>query len=917
MRITSIILTLILCLCIACQWSSSDDISFNEHIRPILNEKCLRCHGGVRAQGGLSLLFEEEAFQESESGDVAIVRGNHKKSPLYQRLVSENPEERMPYQSPPLSDDQKKLIAEWIDQGAKWETHWAYIKPDKSIEPPTLESKAWANNDIDQFVLDKINQHNLQPSPATDRATLIRRLYLDLVGLAPPIDEVDLFVNDKSDGAYEKLVDKLLSSKHYGEHWASMWLDLARYADSKGYEKDSARSIWKYRDWVINAFNDDLAFDEFTIQQLAGDLLEDPTEDQLIATAFHRNSIANDEGGTDDEEFRVASVIERVGTTYEVWQATTMACVQCHSHPYDPFRHEEFYESMDYFNNSVDRDVYNSQPKLFTYEGKDTTGVKNIINWINNALKPEDKIATTGFLSEQKNILANHLSDIVVEAEEFYKSSPLIELMMPDRDMTWQVQDSSWIYFQQVPLQGIEGIQLQVATAINNPGSIEIYLDSLGGEKIGEVILKKSKHWDNWLWTKPPDKSYFKEYYLDIEPIDGDRDLYYRFKVGDSYYQHLFYLDKITYKKVDRLADNYDKEFNTKLDELIAIPTTSTPIVRENDNRYKRTTHLFDRGSWLSPSKKVERDIPAALASESINVTSRLDFANWLVDENNPLTARVTVNRIWEQIFGIGLVESLEDFGTQSEAPSHPELLDWLAVRFMDEHDWHFKKLIKEIVMSATYQQSSDANKESIEQDPMNKWLARYQRTRLKSEQIRDQALYVSGLLNPEIGGPSIIPTNHTYGGNYIPSWASVPEEDPNRRSIYYFWKRTDPDNNMITFDSPDRSICTSRRIRTNTPLQALNLLNDHTYVKASKAMATNIISKHEELDSQLRYGYRLATNQPISEEKLKHLRELYKTSIDHYTNNKSLLEDSSLDLAAMTVVSNAILNLDEFVVKS
>lgn len=901
---------------IACQSSSQEEISYNKHIRPILNENCLRCHGGVKANGDFSLLFEEDAFQKNKSGEVAIVRGNHKKSQLYQRLVHEDLELRMPHKAPALSEEEIDLIATWIDQGAKWEDHWAYDPPSNNIKPPIVENDEWSQNEIDQFVLDKMSAEELIPSRKADKNTLIRRLYLDLIGLIPEIDEVEAFVQDDNEKAYESLVDELLASPHFGERWATMWLDLARYADSKGYEKDVARSIWKYRDWVINAFNNDLPFDEFTIQQLAGDLLDNPTEENLIATAFHRNSVANDEGGTDDEEFRVASVIERVGTTYEVWQSTTMACVQCHSHPYDPFRHKEFYESMAYFNNCVDRDVYNEQPKLFTYEKEDTAQVKEIITWINDHLKQEDRIETKGFLYDQKEQLLNHVGDLEVQAEEFYRSSPLIELMMPDLDMTWQIQDSSWIYFQQVSLTGINKIKLDVATGLDNAGSIEIFLDSLGGKKLGEVAITKSAEWDGWLWTKPKDDSYFKDFYIDIEPTNGSHDIYFHFKVGDTFVQHLFYIDKITYLKESNIISKYGPDLNSRVDSLKAIPYHTTPILRENDDRNKRITQLYERGSWLSPAEEVNKATPPTLKNNSKEIDDRLAFAKWLVDKENPLTARVTVNRLWEQIFGNGLVESLEDFGTQSDPPSHPELLDWLAVRFRDHHGWQIKPLLKEFVMSSTYLQSSDADSINIQQDPKNKWLARSQRSRLKSEQIRDQILVASGLLDTEMGGPSIVLPDHSYGGNFVPKWANQAEEDQYRRSIYCFWRRTDPLAGMITFDSPDRTVCTSKRINTNTPLQALNLLNDVAYFEASKSFANKIINADPNLEDQLRYAYKVAINKDISKQKLKHLTDLYLESKDHYQSNGELAKDEKPELAAMAIVANTILNLDEFVVK-
>ncbi len=429
----------------SCQNQPVEEVSFNKDVRPILNEKCLSCHGGVKANGGFSMLFEEEAFGKTQSGNTAIVPGNHKKSELYKRIVNSDPELRMPFEEAPLSQEEIDILAKWIDQGAKWEKHWAYIPPNNKIEPPEIKNLQWGQNAIDQFVYAKLLEKELEPAMEADKATLVRRLYLDLIGLPPTFEESQEFLQDKSENAYEKLADRLLESEHFGERWAMMWMDLARYADSKGYEKDTNREIWKYRDWLINAFNQDMPFDQFSIEQLAGDLLPEPSQQQLIATAFHRNTLANDEGGTNNEEFRVASVIERVGTTYEVWQGTTMSCVQCHSHPYDPFRHQEFYQSMAFFNNSEDKDAYFELPKLFTYSEENKEKVLELISNIKSQLVPEDQLLKQSrFLYDQKQDLLNHLGYLVIEAETYDESSSFIELVKGLKAID-QVQDNSWI----------------------------------------------------------------------------------------------------------------------------------------------------------------------------------------------------------------------------------------------------------------------------------------------------------------------------------------------------------------------------------------------------------------------------------------------------------------------------------------
>ncbi len=899
-------------------------ISFNQDVRPILNEKCLRCHGGVKANGGLSLLFEEDAFANTQSGIPAIKRGSHKKSNLYKRLISEDPEFRMPFDSEPLSPEEIEIIVKWIDEGAKWEKHWAYIPPKENVAPPQIDDANWSKNSIDQFVYSEMNKKGLDPSEEANRYTLIRRLSLDLTGLPPSIKEVQSFVIDQSPDAYEKLVDRLLASPHFGERWASMWLDLARYADSKGFEKDTNREIWKYRDWVINAFNKDMSFDQFTIEQLAGDLLPKPTEDQLIATAFHRNTLANDEGGTDNEEFRVASVVERTSTTFEVWQGTTMSCVQCHSHPYDPFKHEEFYESMAFFNNAVDNDSYYEQPKLFTYSEENKIEVNELLEYVNTHLLPEDKnIPNAPYLHEQKEALLTHLGYRSIEAEAFDEASPFIEFD-GTLNFLWQIQDSSWVRYDQVDLSKVDKIGFSAAADLDYAGDISIRLDSLLGKEIGKVSITNTKN-----STLVKQKQHLNEFIAEIPAVDGTHDIFLQFYKGESYQGHLFYVDNLFYYEKEPLMDKYDTEFKRKLEQLANIPTTSTPIIQELEGEKIRETFIFDRGSWLSPGKEVKKKIPHIYEiSESEQPANRLEFAEWLVSEKNPLTSRVAVNRFWEQIFGFGLVSSLEEFGSQGEKPSHPELLDWMATNFVKKHEWKIKPFLKDLVLSATYRQSSEVSHVKLEKDPLNKWLSRSNPTRLSAEQIRDQVLMVSGLLNQKIGGPSVKNADVEISGGWktIPDYVIQGDSAKYRRSLYTFWKRVNPPMNLISFDSPDRSVCTSRRIRTNTPLQALNLLNDQTFFEASQALAEIMFQEKGTLSEQISFGYLKVMSQNIEANKLTLLNELYEEAFQHYKENVSagefpeITQDKSGDekykLAALTVIANTLLNLDEFITK-
>ncbi len=921
-------ISFLIILTTSCRYGSQDPVSFNQDIRPILNEKCMRCHGGVKASGGFNLLFEATALGQTESGRPAIVPGHHQRSELFRRITSEDPEVRMPLEGDPLSDQEIGLIRRWIDEGARWEKHWAYIPPDPSIAVPEPEHPGWPANDIDAFISRAMAVRGLQPNPEATRVDLMRRVFFDLTGLPPTLEDAEGFLADNAPEAYEHLVDQLLASPHYGERWAAMWLDLARYADTKGYEKDSNRSIWKYRDWVIRAFNEDMPFDQFTIEQLAGDLLEDPTEAQLIATAFHRNSIANDEGGTDDETFRVASVIERVGTTYEAWQSTTMACAQCHSHPYDPFRQEEFYASMAFFNNAEDRDIYNEQPKLYTYAPGDAKEVEAILNWIEQELEPGQRHEVSGSLYEQRTQLLDSLGYRVVEAEEYTKSSPLIELIWPDLDMVWQVQDSSWIYFRDVDLSKVERIGFRAATALSFAGTISIHLDDPEGPMIGETRITKTGDWDGWAWSKPKEAHLFKEFVVPIKPTAGKRDVYFKFGLGDTFIQHLFYLDKIRYYERSPVMNEHPADFRQMLKKLAAVPTQTTPIIQELPPDQSRNTRLFERGNWLTPGDTVKPAIPRIFADyTNKEPRHRLAFAKWLASPDNPLTARVIVNRIWERLFGNGLVTSMEEFGTQGEKPTHPELLDWLAVRLMTEHQWRLKPLIREIVLSATYRQDSRISDDKLEADPANQWLARGPRKRLPAEQIRDQILALSGLLDTTIGGPSVILPELGIGPDNTPSWALASEKGRYRRSLYTFWKRTDPFPDMITFDSPDRSVCSSQRIQTNTPLQALNLLNDEIYFEAASALAGRVFNPNETPRQQIREAYKHLMFRFPNAEQVRLLEQLYQEALGHYQTHpgerNKVVPESMYDqneksrLAALCMVANALFNLDELIVKS
>ena len=897
-----------------------DVVSYNQDIRPIFNKKCLACHGGVKQLGDFSLLFEEEAFSSTESGVQAIIPGNASKSELMRRILHHDPDERMPFEEEALTENEKNLIRKWIDQGATWEQHWSYIPP-KVNTVPNVDSD-WVNNGIDPFILKKLAENNLEPAEEADKFTIIRRASLDLTGLTPNQESINEFIRDKGDDAYEKMIDRLLDSQHYGERWTAMWLDLARYADSQGYEKDNHRNIWRYRDWVINAFNDDKPFDQFTIEQLAGDLLPNPNLDQLIATAFNRNTMTNDEGGTTDEEFRLASVIDRINTTFEVWQSTTLACVQCHSHPYDPIRHDEFYSVMDLFNQTVDNDLGTDIPVVTFYTQEDQEKIDDLISYIQdiegpkhieNSASTEQRIKkalfpvlTPGHCDDFENvvftgngIVSNWSQNLQAIGEKKYR------FLFSNIDVT-DLTSITYAY-------GVDGYDAR----------IEVRLDSKDGKLL-------SQHDFNSSGTGRGSKDDFSKVNVPVNNAKGIHDLVFHIinktgKIPDG----MLSLSKIELHYNSNVPSKKLTDYKDKL-RKVSFDGDKTPVMRPKKPLFKRTTKVFDRGNWAAQTKEVKAKVPnSLLASGARQPENRLEFAKWLVSPENPLTARVIVNRFWEQIFGSGIIESLEDFGTQGLPPSHPELLDWLALRFMNEHQWSVKSLLKEIVMSSSYRQASITDAYKTEKDPYNRLLSRGPRFRLSAEQIRDEALHVAGLLNQEIGGESVMPLQPdgvwavVYNNQ---KWETSTDDQRNRRGLYTYWKRTAPYPSMVTFDSPSREFCVSRRIRTNTPLQALVTLNDPVYLEAAESLGKEMkIAADENLESAFQLGYQKALCRQADKATIDVLKKLYRQAQEELKNPiEEQISVSIEDLAfefrisePMTVVANAIMNLDGFVMKN
>lgn len=887
-------------------FSAPELVDFSTDIKPILNKNCISCHGGVKKNAGFSLLFENEALGNTKSGRPAIIPGNALGSELIKRIHSNDTELRMPYKKSKLSDKDIDLLTRWINEGAHWGDHWAYSLPKEVALPETSEAitsnnetASFLQNGIDQFILAKLESEEIKPNSPANKNVISRRVAFDITGLPTSQQEFEAF--NTGDLSYEALVDQLLTKPAFGEKWATWWLDMARYADSKGYEKDLGRSIWEYRDWVIKALNNDMPFDQFTIEQLAGDLLPNPSTDQLIATAFHRNTMNNDEGGTEDEEFRVSSVIDRVNTTFEVWQSTTIGCVQCHSHPYDPFVQKDYYELMAFFNNSRDEDVPSENPALKFYAPEQQLEVDKVINWVAKFGNEKTTRAYSNFLRYQEPVYHSHLmKNFTNGVFDNHASSLLWDDGSCYLDNVW-TNNASYMY---------------MSYSANHDGTkMNIRANDAQGEILASFPINKTKGRVN---LKFPFKKIDKKVNLYFETNNDKIEK----QVATCNIYWLAFMEDIPGEK----ETNYSVISKT-FEKLLNIHTPTIPIMSENPDYMNRTTQIFERGNWLLKTDTVQPNTPKTLNAWNNDwPKNRLGLSKWLVDKQNPLTARTLVNRIWYEIYGQGLVSTIEDIGSQSEAPSHPALLDWLALRFMKEHNWSIKKLIREIVLSGTYRQTSESTPENYQKDPQNELYARGPRNRLSAEEIRDQALAISGLLSPKMYGPSVMPPQPdgvwqtVYSGEL---WTESKGEDKYRRAVYTYLKRTSPYPSFLTFDSGSREVCTIRRTTTNTPLQALITLNDPVYMEAAYHLA-KAMQKADDLDATITLGYEKATQSTINQGTLDTLKKLYTTSLVEFKNDseatKSILyyeEISSPELAALTVVANAIMNLDEFLTKA
>ena len=985
--------------------------SFNTDVRPILAAKCFACHGpdADSREADLRLDVREQAI---ESG--AIAPHEPDSSELVTRIESDDEFLRMPPadSGKSLTVEERTILRNWVASGAKYERHWAFSPPSRPAVPEITapDWQHWPRNSVDRFVLDRMLANGFSPSAEADRYTIVRRVYLDLIGLPPTPEEADAFVKDDDPHAYTRLVDQLLDSPHYGEHWARPWLDLARYADTNGYEKDRPRSVWPYRDWVIKALNDDMPFDQFTIEQLAGDMLPNATDDQRIATGFHRQTMLNEEGGIDPLEFRFYAMVDRVATTGTVWMGLTIGCAQCHTHKYDPITHTDYYRFMALLNNADEPDLSVPIPKIVEEQRQIQAQIAAL-----EAKLPEQfplaegeeepaasrvrnlKQQLSKWIEEQRQTAVDWT---VLEADSLKTNLPKLEQLEDGSVLSTGDITKRDVFQLTFPLdnfdQPITAIRLEVLPddrlPAGGPGRAyyegrqgDFFLSELSARKDGQKISFASASHSygkisvgsgsadamnvidgegstGWSTSGGEGQSHQlvlvlenplqPQGTLDIEMLferhfaaslgrfrisaTTDRDGL-RAKTLPVEIETILASDSESWSDEDRarlrqqflretpLLAEARKPINALRKQLPELPTTLVMQERPADN--PRETHRHHRGEYLSPRELVTPGVPAVFGlDDHEQPTDRLAFASWLVSDENPLVARVMVNRDWREFFGAGLMRTNGDFGTQSEPPTHPELLDWLACEFVSE-GWSRKRLHRLIVTSATYRQASVLTPNLRERDPQNRFLARGPRFRVRAETVRDIMLQASGKLSSKIGGPSVYPpqpaivTALAYGNT---AWKTSQGEDRYRRSLYTFLKRTAPFAANSVFDAPSGETCLARRDRSNTPLQALTLLNDEMFLELSRALGSEAASRHSQSarDAVTFIFRQLLTRPPtVAEQEL---------LLDYYAQQLTRLQRGELDpakiagvpnaspeTAAWMMVARAVMNLDEVITKS
>lgn len=1014
--------------------SAPTEIDFAQDIQPLLQKHCWSCHGSEKQESGLRLDLRDAAMLGGDSGK-AIQPGDSAGSRLIELVSAADPDEAMPPEGQPLSQQQIDLLRAWIDGGAKWpesssqeigfNSHWAYQPLHRSPLPETNDP-SWAINGIDHFILAKLEERGLQPSPEAERTTLIRRLSLDLLGLLPSIDEIESFLNDSRPNAYELLVDRLLDSPHFGERWGRHWLDMARYADSDGYEKDNPRpDAYRWRDWVIDAINSDMPFDQFSIEQLAGDLLPNATDMQKLATAFHRQTLTNTEGGADQEQFRVEACFDRTETTGAVWLGLTVGCARCHTHKYDAITQREYYQLFAFYNNGDEAThaVPKSLAEVAAYQELKGVHQSRVDSLKSKLLEKQAGLgpALSTWEEEAKQILekssANPLvRESLIEAKASGDGSINFELQ-PDGSFLVSGENPETAIYSivgKIPASEFNTIRLDVladnSLPAKGPGRvahgnfvlsdltaevsetedfahpIRLKFDSAKAdhEQAGRPWLAKDAIDEDvktgWAIGSEYGKDHWAEFSLS-EPLQPSKASFIRIRLSQQYgKQHTLgrfrlslqsgvepeleipeNIAKVLAIAAEERDENQRKELLEhfsridkatsqliqQLDDLIkkepAKPELQARVIvqREQD---QRQTFVLRRGEFLEPLTEAEV-LPSGFATlppltprqPQAARADRLDLARWLVSPDNPLTPRVAVNHVWRHLFGTGIVKTANDFGVRGDPPTHPELLDWLATEFIGvgdsgNHAWSRKELIKLIVMSATYRQSSKHCESLLASDPQNQLLGRQNRLRVEAEIVGDISLQVSGLLVHTIGGPSVFPAlppgiaELSYAGNF--KWNESKGGDQFRRGMYTFFKRTAPHPNLITFDCPDANLACVERNRSNTPLQALVGLNNALFAEASRAFAKRILTLPEIEDeaSRLKVAFQMCLARKPSEDELRELTSLWLATRDWYADHpveaEKLIDAYAVDgsppenTAAWIATARIMINLDEFITR-
>ena len=1031
--------------------AAESTLNFVRDIQPILANHCWSCHGPDEKTRAADLRLD---LQQVAFDTKAIVPNKPEESSVIERIHSENAEEVMPPPATkkPLSDAQKKLLEQWIKEGANYEGHWAFQPIQRASRAPS-NVPLGKSSIIDALVREELPQHGLAPAPAADKATLLRRVTLDLTGLPPTKQELEQFLADSSPDAYRKVVDRLLASKAYAEKMAAQWLDLSRYADTNGYNNDEDRTMWPWRDWVIQAFDRNMPFDRFVVEQLAGDLLPDPSQEQLIATAFLRNQGHNTEGGIIQEEYRVEYVADRVHTAATVFLGLSMQCARCHDHKYDPITQKEYFRFFALFNSLDERQA--SYSKFVAAEpfirvpshqqneqlsqldqqigdlkaalaNREASVFETLTQWLQatSAKEIENRFATKSLHTFPFDTLDTKEANLVgldslhpqqttsvvgklalasgqrQEAVQFDGATHLVLGNIADFDGTTPFAISAWVYPEGDGSMAIlskmdEGNAHRGYDLLLENGKIVSHLlhrwpenglkvsakETLQKGKWQHVVLtydgsrkaaglrifidgkpaSMETHNDSLTETATTDKPFhiglrqrslpFQGRIDDLQILQGTLQLNQVKELMDGKPLTSFatwlrtpnntwsdeqkeQAKQLTLQQLDSNYKSLQQEIAAKDKERAALVDQFPAVMIMKEMSPRRETFVLNRGQYDQPTDKVDPNVPEVLRTfTSLAPTNRLELAQWLVHPAHPLTARVAVNRFWENFFGVGLVKTSEDFGTTGEFPSHRELLDFLAMYFIDS-GWDVKDLQRLIVLSETYQQDSRMTEEHLTKDPENRWLSRGPRYRLSAEMIRDNALSIAGILQPRIGGPSVKP--------YQPEglWEDVTVERRGkyvadqgeglyRRSMYTFWKRTCPPPAMVSFDAPNREVCVARRSRTNTPLQSLVLMNDPTYVEAARVLAETILSENDNDEARIHAGYLRAVSRPARPEELALLLELLASARDRFTKEteaaqkltqvgaRPLSPNADIkEVAAWTVVASTILNLDETISK-